>query len=284
MVLQEHLWREVEGRRRVDYTWTVRGTWDAEIEALLGRLTDEIRRNTNDTLVGLYVYGSLVTGDFDKDRSDIDLLAVVDSDVEGDTFRRLDRMHARFVEDHPAWEDRIEVAYVPDSALLNFRTQTDQIAVVSPGEPFHLKAAGKDWLMNWYMVREVGVTLCGPPPRVLIPEISQSEFVEAVREQAEVWKDWVYKMRAPGAQSYAVLTMCRALFTHTHGRQASKKQAALWARDYLPQWGPLIQQSLDWLSERGDEETGDEEGFYETVRFVHDVAGRITGTEERALE
>ncbi len=131
MVPQEYLWREVEGRR-VDYTWTVRGTLDTEIEALLGRLTDEIRRNTNDTLVGLYVYGSLVTGDFDKDRSDIDLLAVVDSDVEGDTFGRLDRMHARFVQDYPAWEDRIEVAYVPDSALLNFRTQTDQIAVDQP--------------------------------------------------------------------------------------------------------------------------------------------------------
>ena len=82
---------------------------DTEIEALLGRLTDEIQHNSNDSLVGLYVYGSLVTGDFDKDRSDIDLLAVVDSDVDGDTFDRLDRMHARCVEYHPGWEDRIEV-------------------------------------------------------------------------------------------------------------------------------------------------------------------------------
>jgi predicted nucleotidyltransferase len=269
---------------RVDYTWTVRGTSDTEIEALLGRLTDEIRRNSNDTLVGLYVYGSLVTGDFDKDRSDIDLLAVVDTDVEGETFGRLVRMHARFVQDHPAWEDRIEVAYVPAPALCNFRTQKDQIAVVSPGEPFHLKTAGKDWLMNWYTVREVGLTLCGPPPRALIPEISRSEFVEAVREQAEVWKEWVYNMRTPGAQSYAVLTMCRALYTHTLGRQASKKQAALWAQMHLPQWAPLIQQSLDWLSERRDDETGDEESFYETVRFVHDVADLITGKGEGPLE
>jgi predicted nucleotidyltransferase len=267
-------------RERVDYTWTVLVTQDTEIEALLGRLTDEIRRNSNDSLVGLYVYGSLVTGDFDKNRSDIDLLAVVDSKVEGDTFDRLDRMHARFVEDHPAWEDRIEVAYVPASALWNFRTRTDQIAVISPGEPFHLKAAGKDWLINWYMVREAGVTLCGPPPRALIPEISQSEFREAVREQAEAWKEWVFKMRTPGAQSYAVLTLCRALYTYTHGRQASKKQAALWARAYLPQWTSLIQQSSLWLSEGQDEETGNEADLRETVRFVHDVAGRITGTGE----
>ena len=257
-------------------------TQDAEIEALLGRLTDEIRQNANGSLVGLYVYGSLVTGDFDKDRSDIDLLAVVDTDIDGDTFDRLDRMHARFVQDHPAWEDRIEVAYVPTPALWNFRTHTGRIAVISPGEPFHLKAAGKDWLINWYMVREAGVTLYGPPARVMIPEISQSEFVEAVREQAEAWRDWVYRMRTPGAQSYAVLTLCRALYTYTHGRQASKKQAALWAQARLPQWTPLLQQSLDWLSEQGEDEVGDEAGLQETVRFVHDVADRITGTGERA--
>jgi predicted nucleotidyltransferase len=259
-------------------------TQDTEIEALLDRLTEEIRRNSKDSLVGLYVYGSLVTGDFDKDRSDIDLLAVLDSDIQDETFGRLERMHALFVEDRPVWKDRIEVAYVPAPALWNFRTQTCQIAVVSPGEPFHLKPAGKDWLLNWYTVREVGVTLYGPPPHTLIPEISQSEFVETAQEHAVWWKGRVYEMCTPGAQSYAVLTMCRALYTNAHGTQASKKQAALWAKAYLPQWAPLIQQSLDWLSERGEDETGDEEGLRETVRFVHDVAGRITGTGEGTLE
>jgi predicted nucleotidyltransferase len=257
-------------------------TQDTEIEALLARLTDEIRRNTNDSLVGLYVYGSLVTGDFGKDRSDIDLLAIIDSDLDGETFDRLDLMHARIVEDNPAWEDRIEVAYVPASALWTFRTRKGRIAVISPGEPFHLKEAGKDWLINWYMVREVGVTLFGPPPRAMIPEISQPEFVDAVRKQAEAWKEWVFRMRTPDAQSYAVLTLCRALYTHTHGRQASKEKAASWAKTYLPQWAPLIQQSSLWLSEGQDEETRDGPGFQETVRFVHDVANRINSTGESA--
>jgi predicted nucleotidyltransferase len=250
-------------------------TQDKEIQALLHRLSEEIRRNTNGSLVGLYVYGSLVAGDFDKSRSDIDLLAVLDSDIGDETFGRLERMHARFVWDHPAWEDRIEVAYVPAYALRDFRTTISQIAVISPGEPFHLKPAGKDWVLNWYVVREAGVTLYGPPPGTLIPDIPRSEFVEAVRAQAETWKEWVYRMRTPGAQSYAVLTMCRALYTNTHGRQVSKKRAGLWAQAYLPQWAPLIRQSLDWLSER-DDETDDDEGFLETVRFVHEVADRIT--------
>jgi hypothetical protein len=72
--------------------------------------------------------------------------------------------------------------------------------------------------------------------------------------------------------------MCRALYTNTHGRQVSKKRAGLWAQAYLPQWAPLIQQSLDWLSER-DDETDDDEGFRETVCFVHEIADRIAGPD-----
>lgn len=254
----------------------MRVTPDTEIKDLLDRLTDEIRRSLNGSLVGLYLYGSLVTGDFEKESSDIDLLAVVSSDVEGETFRRLDRMHTRFVEDLPAWEDRIEVAYLSASALRKFKTETNSMAVVSPGEPFHMKAAGRDWLINWYTVREIGVALFGPPPHTLIPEISKLEFVEAAREHAKYWREWVHEMRTPGSQAYAVLTMCRALYTRTHGEQVSKKKAALWAKSYLPQWAALIERSWSRRSDTRDEET-DEEEFCETVRFVHDVAGRVGG-------
>ena len=260
----------------VDYPWIVQSIPDTEIKSLLGRLTDEIRRSLNGSLVGLYLYGSLVTGDFEKESSDVDLLAVVNSDIEGETFDRLDRMHERFVDNHPEWEDRIEVAYLSAPALWKFKTESNSMAVVSPGEPFHMKPAGREWLMNWYTVRETGLTLCGPPPHTLIPEISKVEFVEAAREHAKYWQEWVNDMRTPGSQAYAVLTMCRALYTSTHGEQVSKKRAAVWAKAHLPQWSALIERSWSRRSDRRDENTEEEE-FHETVRFVHDVAGRVSG-------
>jgi hypothetical protein len=45
-----------------------------------------------------------------------------------------------------------------------------------------------------------------------------------------------------------------------------------------------IQQSSLWLSEDQYNEAGDEAGLQETVRFVHDVASRITGTVESASD
>jgi hypothetical protein len=81
-------------------------------------------------------------------------------------------------------------------------------------------------------------------------------------------------MRHPGAQSYAVLTMCRALYAHANGEQASKKEAAMWAQQRLPQWGPLIRWAWDWRSEALEDEAG--ANFPETVRFVHEVIRRVT--------
>ena len=34
------------------------------------------------------------------------------------------------------------------------------MGIVSPGEPFHVVTAGKDWLMNWYDVREHAIVVC----------------------------------------------------------------------------------------------------------------------------
>ncbi len=48
-------------------------------------------------------------------------------------------------------------------------------------------------------------------------------------------------------EAYAVLTMCRALFTLQNGTIASKSDSARWAREKLDDsWAELIEQSLNW--------------------------------------
>ena len=248
---------------------------DRDFAAPLGLLVGEIRGALDGSLAGLYLYGSLAAGDFDPERSDIDLVAVVHFDVAGEAFDRLDGMHGRFVREHPAWRDRIEVAYVSTGVLRNFKEETGNIAVVSPGEPFNVKVADSGWLMNWYMVREAGLTLYGPPPRAFVPEISEAEFGDAVRENTRKWPEWVHGMRHPGARSYVVLTMCRALYTLVNGGQASKKQAAAWARRYLPAWEPLIRWA--WDQRTGALGHSDEEpDFSEIVRFVYHVRDLVS--------
>ena len=139
-----------------------------EIKLLLDELTSRQREILGEKLIGIYLYGSLVTGDFDPKISDIDLLCALSSDITEQEFEKLKMMHEDFVKIHKKWNDRIEVQYLSVEGLKTFKTQKSKMADISPGEPFHVIDAGKDWMVNWWVVQEKGLALFGPPPQTII--------------------------------------------------------------------------------------------------------------------
>ena len=242
-----------------------------DVNEVLELLLTEMQRIFGTKLVALYLYGSLVTGDFDRECSDIDLVAVTSSDIDEKEAESLHQMHDDIAERYKQWDGRIEVAYISTTALQTFRTQRSPLGIISPGEPFHVKDAGIDWLMNWYTVLEKGIALYGPSPKTLIAPISREEYVQAVREHATMWREWIQDQDIPtrGSQAYAILTMCRALYTLKHDEQVSKKRAAEWAQKELPAWASLIQNALLWREASWHEEHVDHSATYqETLRFV----------------
>lgn len=116
--------------------------------ALLDVLLTRIRSVLGTNIIGVYVYGSLASGDFDPDVSDIDLLAVTSRTVRKQKLETLKEMHGNLARQYPKWNDRIEVQYVSCVALRTFKTQTSKIVTISPGEPIHFIKAGIDWLLN----------------------------------------------------------------------------------------------------------------------------------------
>jgi predicted nucleotidyltransferase len=239
-----------------------------EVAALLTTLRDSIHAILGERLVGLYLYGSLVTGDFDRNVSDVDLLAVTAGDLDGREFDALHHMHDALAADYPAWRDRVEVAYLAAEALRTFRERPSRIAVISPGEPFHFKEAGKDWLINWWIILSRGVALHGPPPERVIGPIGDEEFRRAVYEQTVEWQEWIEQMRRRGQQAYAILTMCRALYAFENRAQVSKLLAARWACERYPAWAPLIERALAWRQTLDETGVDHEATFPETVGFV----------------
>ena len=249
-----------------------------DVDRLLVLLRSRIERVLGGKLLGLYLTGSLVTGDFDLMVSDLDLVAVTAAGPSRPELDALGAMHRELAAQEPRWDDRIEVVYVPAAALRTFRTRSSRIAVTSPGEPFHTRLAGEEWLINWYVLRQKGVALHGPPSSAFVDPISDDELVRAARDSALLWRGWVTKARRRNAQVYAVLTACRALYTSSQGDFVSKRRAGLWAAAAMPEWAALIHEALriwreDWYAERPD----DEAMRSETVRFVNDVADRIEG-------
>ncbi|MDQ2654311.1 MAG: DUF4111 domain-containing protein [Chloroflexota bacterium] len=252
-------------------------TGEPEADALLPVLTSGITAalEPQPRLLGLYLYGSLATGNFMPGVSDIDLLAVTVGPMTPDVIARLQPMHAEIVTRFPRWQDRVELIYVPRQALASFRTQSSEIGVISPGEPLHILSAGIDWLMNWHQVRHGGQVVTGPPAETCVPDTTIAEYVTAVRDHAAAFGEWMPEMRAARQQSYAVLTLCRALYTARHGHGASKAEAAAWLAAEMPHHVPLLEQALRWREVEPDDPAAAEQAYPETLRFVREMQAEI---------
>ena len=165
-----------------------------EAKALLEALTAGIRQAVGSKLLGLYLWGSYVVGDFDPRRSDVDLVAALTADVSGEDFVALEAMHDALAHRFPAWEGRVEVAYAA-VATLDRPAEGGEIVRISPGEPLNRRHSDERWVVDWYVVRERGIALLGPPPAQLLAPISRRQFVESVRANAASWDDLAERAR-----------------------------------------------------------------------------------------
>ncbi len=247
-----------------------------EVQPFLEELLCRVQAVLGEKLAGVYVFGSLVWGDFDPEISDIDLLAVIEAELSDQEFEALDQVQQVLVRAYPQWENRLEIAYISRQGLWEFKSRPATIAITSPGEPFHRKTADEDWLINGYIVQEKGVALYGPEAATLIPAISKSEYLEAVKKQAKAWYTWIEHTRySRPYQGYAILTMCRVLYTVRRGEQVSKKQAMEWARQAYPRWAGVIETAWQWRKDYRLEGVDPETTYLPTEKVVHEMIAEI---------
>ena len=235
-----------------------------EVNSLLTEIADGFPVLLGDNLTGIYLYGSLTQEAFDPARSDIDCIVVtrgVLSDAEFDAVGEwLESSAAR----NP-WTAKLQMSFllrdevlVMDSkaCLYQFRRL---VRGGSDGNPIF-----------WMNILKSGVTLYGPPAGEFVPEITPAILHEAlVRETGYLrdefsnenseWRD------VPKYRAYAVLTLCRILYSHATGEIGSKPEAAEWARTALPL---ELQEIVDLALRDGDEAEIVLERIREFVKLV----------------
>ena len=247
-----------------------------EANDALSALFPRMQEALGDNLLGLYLYGSAVWGDFDEGISDLDLLAVVQREIAEADLPALHTLHDGFVTDFPQWNDRIEVQYFTPDALAHFRERASPMANISPGEPLHIITSGAEWLSNWYFVQEYGFTLFGPAPDTFIPAIDHVEFLAVVLEYADHFGEHIadYRGALPG-QGYAIMTLCRSLYTTVHGKQVSKHKAAAWVAATWPEEAEIIADAFVWRTNFRHTQPAAEVYFPRTEAFVQRMLARI---------
>lgn len=241
----------------------------ADINQLLDVLLTRIRAILGANLVGLYLFGSLAAGDFDVATSDIDFIAATSARLNARELGQLKAMHEELATQWGRWGTHLEGAYLHLGAMRQDDPADTRHPFVSATTPFGIHELGWDWVINRYVVREKGIILSGPYPATLIDPISSVQLTNAVRHilsmEFRQYLDRPDVLRTRAYQSFAILTLCRALYALERGDFVSKPQAAAWAEHTLPaEWSPLIQRALMWR----DDATVDEAALPETLRFL----------------
>jgi hypothetical protein len=108
-----------------------------------------------------------------------------------------------------------------------------------------------DGVILRHILREQGVVVAGPPPHTLIDPATPNDLRRAVVDLFHSWwapvLDDPARLHPPAYQTYAILTMCRILYTLHHGAVVPKSVAARWAQAALgDRWAALIDRALAW--------------------------------------
>lgn len=205
----------------------------------------------------MYLYGSLTSGDFDQS-SDVDFVVVTYDEIVGDLFLALQAMHARIVAGDSWWATQLEGSYIPQHALRRYDPTHALHPHIDRGgdESLRMMQHDSDWIIQRHILREQGLVVTGPAPHTLIDPVLPNELRRAVLETLHGWwapmLDDPARLSSRGYQSYAVLTMCRMLYTLQYGPVVSKPVAARWAQETLGErWVPLIERAWAGRQEPG---------------------------------
>jgi len=235
-----------------------RGWYPAVMRAVDG-VTRGARQTLGESLTGVYLHGSLATGDFNPDRSDIDMAVVTSEMPTAAQIADVRAMHQALAGDDPRWGAALEVVYVPADELRRAVPSERPFPAVHTDDGFEVKPLGPDFVIQRHVLREYGKRIVGPPPRTLIDAVTPRALRAAqVGNLHEWWEPQlrdVSRLRDRAQQSHAVLTMCRALYMLDSSAVASKPAAARWAQQRLgDRWAAFIERALAWPRGAQDDE------------------------------
>ncbi|HRD70447.1 MAG TPA: DUF4111 domain-containing protein, partial [Legionella sp.] len=221
-----------------------------DINKVIEELFLAIQKILGPNLEGLYLFGSLVYGDFKEGSSDIDLVAIIKQPLNENELDQVRKLHQVFGERNPKWHERIECSYTPIHMLAHTLPPKEPRPYYGAGI-FYLNADyGNEWIINNYLLSSHSIALIGPSFSSLVKPIDISEVQKACIR--DLFREWAPKLNDLSwlenshYQSYLILNLCRILYTVSCSRTGSKIVSAAWVKEKHPQWEDLIEEAEQW--------------------------------------
>src|SRR5688572_60797 len=259
-----------------------------ELRGVLKIFVDEVSAELGENLVGIYLVGSIASGDFDLD-SDVDFLVVTNTELTEANTKALQDIQIKIhgIDCYPA--KHLEGSYISISDLNDWSTvgQKQLYYFDNGSTTYEHSTHDNQWHVRW-ILRERGITLAGQKPETILKSIPLNEmFSEIKTTMLQVMKLFEDEINRPLSffnsrfgQSFAVLTYCRMLHTLHTGTVQSKKAAVKWAKQFVdPKWVRIIDQA--WHEREGVRfgakigQKADLTLLYETLEFIKYTLAQI---------
>lgn len=228
-----------------------------EYAELLNGFVSVCRKIFGENLVGIYLHGSAAMGCFNKAKSDLDLLIVVENDVPDGAKRMF--MNSVVVLNESAPAKGIELSVVrrkfcnpfayPTPFELHFSPTHLQGYMTDPdGYIQKMKGTDKDLAAHFAITRCRGKALYGAQIREVFGEVGRAEYLDSI------WYDVKDASKEILVNPlYAALNLCRGLAYAKEGRILSKKEGGEWGKANLPaKYQGMMNEALQAYASAGE--------------------------------
>ena len=216
-----------------------------QMDTLLEEFTEQTIRILKDDLAGVYLHGSYVMGCFNPEKSDIDLIIVVDHHLSDSVKREYLDMVVRYNVLGPA--KGIEMSIVlrdvckpfvyPTPYELHFSSgHLDRYKDDPDGFAHEMNGTDKDLAAHFTIIKKRGRCLYGAPVEEIFGEVPSCDYMDSIWYDVENAADEITKY-----PMYLTLNLARVLAYKEEGLVLSKKEGGEWAISHLPsEYCPLI--------------------------------------------
>ena len=220
-----------------------------QYEDLINRFTESAKEILQDNLVGIYLHGSSVMGCFNPQKSDIDLIIVVDRPLSDDVKRAFMEMvvacnaqgPAKGIEMSIVLRDVCKPFVYPTPFELHFSAGHLEWYEEDPDEYIReMKGIDKDLAAHFTILCNRGRCLYGAPIREVFAQVPSQDYMDSIWYDVEGAAEEIteYPM-------YLTLNLARVLAYKEEGLILSKKEGGEWAIVHLPaEYHPLIRDAL----------------------------------------
>jgi predicted nucleotidyltransferase len=250
-------------------------TMDDEINQFINKYINSLLNELENRIIGIYLFGSLTYGGFDKKRSDIDIVVITDKMFKEPEINILKDIHTNLYKYNSKWAKRFETSYTP----LEMLKEKEPPIIPRPyyGGVFYDEATyGNEWLINNYLLYKYGKALYGPK----FAEILQYQIdIKDVQNSCakDFHKEWEPKindnewLNNSHYQSYIILNCCRIVYTLSNGELANKNISSKWTKENNKQWETLITEAEEWNYEKTMERKEETSNF---IKYVSEIVKR----------